>query len=101
MGNIRYGRKRLKDIVKKGAAEEEAKQQQQDDDEQFDTVPKIKLVHEGKHVKELRATENLNNVNTKVIMAIITAHTKMRTKVIYCYQRSIDVLVKVWITARH
>ena len=41
---------RLKDIVEK-EAEEEAKEQQQDDDEQYETVPKIKLVYEGIRVK--------------------------------------------------
>ena len=46
--NIGNGRERLKDIVEK-----EAEEQQQDDyiDEQYDTVPKIKLVYEGTRVK--------------------------------------------------
>ena len=58
MENMEYGRERLKDIVGKEAEEkeEEAKEQQQEEvlaaakeqlqdyDEQYDTVPKIKLV---------------------------------------------------------
>ena len=56
MDNIEYGRQRLKDIVEKEVEEEEAKQQQQDDNEQYDMVPKIKLVYEGKRVKEFRVT---------------------------------------------
>ena len=55
MDNTEYGRQRLKDIVEE-EAEEEAKEQQQDDDEQYDMVLKIKLVYEGKRVKELRVT---------------------------------------------
>ena len=51
MDNIGCGEEKLKDIVKQ-EAEEEAKEQQQDDDnEQYDTVPKIKVVYEGKRVK--------------------------------------------------
>ena len=53
------------------------------DDERYDTVAKIKLVYEGKHVKEFRVTGNLNKSNTKMIMANITPHIEMRTKVIY------------------
>ena len=66
-----YARERLKDIVEK-EAEEEAKEQQQEeelpvaakeqqqvDDEPYDTVAKIKLVYEEKHVKEFRVTGNL------------------------------------------
>ena len=48
--NIEYGREKLKDIVVK-QAEEEAKEQQQQDDEEYYTVPKIKLVHDGTHIK--------------------------------------------------
>ena len=107
MENMGYGRERLKDIVEKEAEKEEksaaakeeeeakeqrqgptaAKEQQQDggddDDERYDTVAKIKLVYEGKHVKEFRVTGNLNKSNTKMIMANITPHIEMRTKVIY------------------
>ena len=50
MENMEYGWQRLKDIAEK-EAEEEAKEQQQDDDEQYDTVPRMKLVHEGKRLK--------------------------------------------------
>ena len=65
MEKMEYGRQRLKDIVEKEAEEEakekqqeeeeEAKEQQQDDnDEQYDTAAKIKLVYEGKRVKEFK-----------------------------------------------
>ena len=75
MKNMGYGREGLKDIVEKEAEEEQqqkpaavkeeeeqqqepaaAKEQQQDDDERYDTVAKIKLVYEGKPVKEFRVT---------------------------------------------
>ena len=114
-----YGQETLKDIVDKEAVEEEqeqkpavakeekeeAKQQRQgpvarDDDERYDTVAKIKLVYEVKRVKEFRVTENLNNPNTKMIMANITPHTEMRVKLIYSF-KSIEVGVKSKITARH
>ena len=102
MENMGYGQQEtLKDVVEKEAEEEEqptatkeeeeqepaaaAKEQQQqdDDDEQYDTVAKIKLVREGKRVKEFRVTGNLNRPNTKMIMANITPHIEMRVKVIY------------------
>ena len=110
MENMGYGRERLKDIVEKEAEKEEksaaakeeeeakeqrqgptaAKEQQQDggddDDERYDTVAKIKLVYEGKCVKEFRVTGNLNNSNTKMIMANITPHIEMRVKVIYSFK---------------
>ena len=70
----------MKDIVEKEAAEE---QQDDDDDERYDTVTKIKLVRDGKRVKEFRVTGNLNRSNTKMIMAYITPHIEMRVKVIY------------------
>ena len=74
MANMGYGREGLKDIVEKEAEEQQqkptttkeeeakeqqqepaaAKEQQQDDDERYDTVAKIKLMHEGKRVKEFR-----------------------------------------------
>ena len=103
MENMGYGKQEeLKDIVEKEAeeeeqpaavkeeAEEEAKEQQQDDDddddddddERYDTVAKIKLMHEGKRVKIFRVTGNLKRSNTKMIMANITSHIKMRVKVI-------------------
>ena len=53
-----------------------AKEQQQDDDERYDTVAKIKLVYEGKRVKEFRVTGNLNNPNTKMIWP--TSHHTLR-----------------------
>ena len=66
------------------------KEQQQDDDddeeEQYDMVSKIKLVHEGKRVKEFRVTGNLNNSNTRMIMANIIPHIEMRLKVIYSFK---------------
>ena len=105
MENMGYGQNRLKDIVEKKAEEEEkqqkpaaakeereeagelrqgpaaVKEQQQDDDnERYDTVAKIKLVYEGKRVKEFRVTGNLNNANTKMIMDNITPHTEMRVR---------------------
>ena len=97
----------MKDIVEKEAAEEqqpvavkeedeEAKErrqgpaaiqeQQQDDDERYDTGAKIKLVREGKRVKEFRVTGNLNNSNTRMIMANIRPHTETRVKVIYSFK---------------
>ena len=101
MENMGYGKQEeLKDIVEKEAEEEEqpaavkeeaeeeeAKEQQQDDDdddddERYDTVAKIKLMHEGKRVKIFRVTGNLKRSNTKMIMANITSHIKMRVKVI-------------------
>ena len=82
MGNMWYGRQRLKDITEK-EAEEEAIEQQQDDDEQYDMVPKIKLVYERKRVKVFRETGNLNGANTKMIMANIAPHIEKKTKVIY------------------
>ena len=105
MENMGYGQERLKDIVEKEAEEEEqqqkpaaakeeeeqqrepaaAKEQQQDDDERYDTVAKIKLVREGKRLKEFTVTGNLNNANTKMIMANITPHVEMRVKVIYSF----------------
>ena len=69
---------------------EEAKEQKQDDDdEQYDTVPKIKLVYEGTRITEFRLTGNLNNANKKIIMDNITSHTGMRTKVIYSFKSEI------------
>ena len=108
MENMGYEQQeRLKDIVEKEAEEEQpavakeeeeekprgiaaAKEQQQDDDddddEWYDTVAKIKLVREGKYVKKFRVAGNLNNSNTRMIMAnIITPHTGMRVKVIYSF----------------
>ena len=105
MENMGYGRDRRKDIVEKEAEEEEpaaakeeeeakgqrqgptaAKKQQQDDDERYDTVAKIKLVYERKRAKEFRMTGNLNNSNTKMIMANITPHIEIRVKVIYSFK---------------
>ena len=71
-----------------------AKEQQQDDDdddeddddddERYDMVAKIlvyeKLVYEGKCVKAFRVIGNLNNSNTKMIMANIAPHNEIRTK---------------------
>ena len=106
MENMGYEQERLKDIVEKEAEEEQqqkpaaakegeeeavelrqgpasVKEQQQDDDnERYDTVAKIKLVYEGKLVKEFRVTGNLNNANRKMIMDNITLHIEMSVKVI-------------------
>ena len=109
MKNMGYGQERFKDIVEKEAEEqqqkpastkiyEEGKEQeqgsaadkeQQQDDERYDMVAKIKLVYEGKRVKEFRVTGNLNNSNTKMIMANIILHIEMRTKVIYSFKSEI------------
>ena len=43
-------------------------------------------MREGKRLKELRVTGNLNNDNTKIIMANITPHIEMRVKVIYSFK---------------
>ena len=40
-------------------------------------------------MKEFRVTRNLNNSNTKMIMANITPHTEMRTKAIYSFKSEI------------
>ena len=42
-----------------------------------------------KRVKEFRVTGNLNKSNTKMIMANITPHIEMRTKVIYSFKSEI------------
>ena len=112
MDNMGYGQQRLKDIVEKEAEEQvdqqrsrkkkrprsnskdkqkktTTKEQQQDDDEQYDRAPKIKLVYEGKRVKEFRVTGNLNNHNTEMIMANIAPHIEMRTKVIHSFKSEI------------
>ena len=102
MENMGYEPERLKDIVEKEAEEEvkgqqqeeeevpaAAKEQQQDDDEQYDTVPKRKLVYEAKRVKKFRVTGNLNKSNTKIIMANITPHIEIKTKVIYSFKSEI------------
>ena len=95
MENMGYGRERLKHIVEEKETKEQqqvlaaAKEKQQDDDEQYDTVLKIKLVYEGKLLKEFRVTGNLNGPNTKMILANITPHIEMRTKVIYSFKSEI------------
>ena len=52
-------------------------------------LQKIKLVYEGKRVKEFSVTGNLNTSNTKMIMANITPHIEMKTKVIYSFKSEI------------
>ena len=103
MENMKYGRERLKDITEIEAEEEETKgqeqeeevlaaakeQQQDDDDEQHEAVAKIKLVYEGKRVKEFRVTGTLNKANARMIVANITLHIEMRTKVIYSFKSEI------------
>ena len=92
----------MKDIVEKEAKEEEEEtteqtrkeeeeeeKQQKDDDEQYDTVPRIKLVYEGTCVKEFRVTGNLNGAKTKTIMDKITPYIEMRAKVIYLFKSEI------------
>ena len=115
MENMGCGQERLKVIVEKEAEEEETKKQQQEpaaakeeeeevkdqqqglaaaieqqqDDAKYDTVPKIKLMHEGKHMKLFRVTGNLNKSNTKMITDNITPHIEMRAKVIYSFKSEI------------
>ena len=67
----------------------DAKEQQQDNDEQYDTVPKIKFMHKGICIKELRLIGNLNSVNIKMTMANLTQHTEMQTKVTYSFKSKI------------
>ena len=67
-----------------GAAAKE--HQQQDDDEQYDTVAKIKLAFEGRRVIGFRMTGNLNNPNTKMIMANVAPHIEMKVNVIYSFK---------------
>ena len=40
-------------------------------------------------MKEFKATGNLNNSNTKMIMANIISHIEMRTEVIYSFKSEI------------
>ena len=117
MENMGCGQERLKVIVEKEAEEEETKKQQQEpavakeeeeeeevkyqqqglaaaieqqqDDAKYDTVPKIKLMQEGKLMKLFRVTGNLNKSNTKMITDNITPHIEMRTKVIYSFKSEI------------
>ena len=84
----------MKGIMEKEAKDEEKEKEQQQDDEEYDTVPEINLVHEGRHVKEFRVTGNLNNANTRTIMDNITPHIEMRVKVIYSFKADIGVLAK-------
>ena len=95
MENMGYGQQeRLKGIVEKeveeeepaAAKEEEGAKEQQDVDERYDTVTKIKLVYEGKRVKEFRVTGNLNRPNTRIIIDNITPHIEIRVKVIYSFK---------------
>ena len=93
MENMGYGQQeRLKGIVEKeveeepAAAKEEQVKEQQDDDERYDTVTKIKLVYEGKRVKEFRVTGNLNRPNTRIIIDNIRPHIEIRVKVIYSFK---------------
>ena len=46
-------------------------------------------MYEGKHIKEFRVIENLNGPNTKMIMANITPHIELKTKVIYSFKSEI------------
>ena len=89
MENMECERKRLKDVVEEEAREEEKEEEQQQDDEEFDTIPDINLVHEGKCIKEFRVTGNLNTPNAKIIMGNITPYTEIRVKVIYSFKAEI------------
>ena len=94
MENMGFGQQeRLKGIVEKeveeeepAAAKEEQAKEQQGDDERYDTVTKIKLVYEGKRVKEFRVTGNLNRPNTRIIIDNIRPHIEIRVKVIYSFK---------------
>ena len=94
MENMGFGQQeRLKGIVEKeveeeepAAAKEEQAKEQQGDDERYDTVTKIKLVYEGKRVKEFRVTGNLNRPNTRIIIDNITPYIEIRVKVIYSFK---------------
>ena len=46
-------------------------------------------MYEGKRVKEFRVTGNLNNWNTKMIVANIIPHIEMRTNIIYSFKSEI------------
>ena len=46
-------------------------------------------------------TGNLNGAITRMIMANFTPHIEMRAKVVYSDQSSIEVIMKLWIMARH
>ena len=43
-------------------------------------------MYEGKHAKEFKGTGNLNNSNTKMIMANIIPNFQMRVKVVYSFK---------------
>ena len=74
--------------MEKEAREEEKEEEQRQDNEEYDTVPEINLVHEGRRMKEFRVTGNLNNASTRMITDI-TPHTEMRVKVIYSFKAKI------------
>lgn len=64
--------------LQKKIIKEQAKERQQDDNEQHDTVSNIKLVDEGIQIKQIRRlTENLNAINTRMIMTNLTPHIEM------------------------
>ena len=67
-----------------GKEQQQDDDDEDDDDERYDMVAKIlvyeKLVYEGKCVKAFRVIGNLNNSNTKMIMANIAPHNEIRTK---------------------
>ena len=72
------------------------KKKQDDDYEQYDIVPKMKLVYEGISTKQFRMAGNFNGVNTRMIITNLTRHIEMREKVSYSFnQRSIKVLMRL------
>ena len=75
--------------MEREAREEEKEEVQQQDNEEYDTVPEINLVHEGKRIKEFRVTGNLNTPNTKMSIGNITTHIEIRVKVIYSFKAEI------------
>lgn len=46
-------------------------------------------MYEGIRVNEFRTTNSLNGVNTKIIMANLTQHIEIRTKLIYSFKSGI------------
>ena len=69
--------------------EDEGEEQQQQDDEQYDTVPKFKLVYDGKRVKRIEGDGKFKWCEHKIIMANLTPNTEMQTKVIYSFNLEI------------
>lgn len=78
----------LKDTVE-NEAKEEVKVKQQDG-EQYNRVPKMKLVYEEIRIREFRVTRNLNGANTRMIMSSLTQYMQMQTEVIFSLKSEND-----------